>query len=436
MPRSKPAMDEILWSRTAPPPPESERPDGDAEADVLIVGAGLTGLRAAVTLAEAGTKVIVADAKTIGHGASGRSGGQCNPIWRQTPDELRTMFGAEQGERLISATLTAADDLFDDIRRLKIDCGAEQNGWLQTAHTRKAAKGLTRLGDAWRAVGGEIEPLDGDEAHRASGSKEYGFALRHAKGGFVHPLALTRGFASAAKEAGARLFSDCPAKSMERKDGKWHVDVPGGVIRAENVILATNAYTDTLWPGLKQTVLPMVSIALATRPLTREEQAAVLPGRVTLSDTRLAIYFCRYDADNRLIFGCIGSGDSAAMLGGYGRLRAGLRRVFPQIADIEVECSWAGRIAVTPELMPHLHEPAPGVLAGLGYSGRGIAMTSVMGRALARKLLTGENQGLPFPISPLKPGRWNSPLRHLIPFAAPAMATLDRAAVFRDRNFG
>lgn len=425
---------EIHWHRTAPPAPECVELQGDVSADVVIVGAGLTGLRTAITLAEAGTDTIVIDAERIGFGASGRSGGQCNPIWRATPDALREKFGNTQADRLIQTTLSAADDLFDDIRRYKIDCGAEQNGWVQAAHTAKAARGLEDLCTAWTREGAPITPLGRDETHAAVGSAAYDFALLHAKGGFVHPLALTRGFARTAQAAGAHLFELTPATGITRAGKRWQITSPKGRISAEQIVLTTNAYTDNLWPSLRQTILPMFSIALATAPLSTAQQQAVLPGRRTISDTRLAIYFARYDADNRLIFGCIGSSENAADWGGLGRLRRGLVHVFPALKGIDIECSWGGRIGVTDDMMPRLHAPAPGVLAGLGFSGRGIAMTSVMGRCLAQKILGGNNDDLPFPVSEITPMPLHALTSRTVPLMAPTLAIKDQTDVILDRT--
>ncbi|OAN92676.1 hypothetical protein A8B74_18045 [Sulfitobacter geojensis] len=393
----------------------------------------MTGLRAAITLAEAGVDVAVLDAEKIGFGSSGRSGGQCNPIWRATPDDLRAKFRAAQAERLINTTLSAADDLFDDIRRYNVECEAEQNGWVQAAHTRNAADGLKRLHAAWAGVGAEITVQSKAETHAAVGSDAYDFSLHHAKGGFVQPMALTRGYAKAAKAAGARLYEEAPAQKIKQTGSKWRIETPQGSVTAEKVILATNAYTDDLWPGLRQTMLPMYSISLATAPLTPEQQATVLPGRKTIADTRLAIYYARYDAGNRLIFGCVGSNDSARTLGGVGRLMNGLHTVFPQLKDIGIECTWAGRIGVTQDMMPRMFEPAPGVLAGVGFSGRGIAMTSVMGRSLARKVLGGHNDDLPFPVSTINPIPFHEISRRMVPLMAPSMSVKDRAGVVWDR---
>lgn len=423
----------IHWDRTAIPAPECSLLHGEIAADVVIVGAGLTGLRTAIGLAEAGTDVAVLDAEKIGFGASGRSGGQCNPIWRDTPEGLAKRYGAPQAERLVQTTLSAADDLFNDIRRFKIDCGAEQNGWVQAAHCARTATSMAALGESWRAVGADIEELHGEDVQTASGSPDYKFALKHAKGGFVQPLSLTRGYASTAQRLGARLFEQARVSGISRKEGKWHVQTESGKAIADRVVLTTNAYTDGVWPKLRQTMLPLVSICVATEPLTKQQQASVLPERVTISDSRLAIYFARYDADNRLIFGCVGSADNVGALGEHNRLRKGLRTVFPQIKDIGIECTWSGRIGVTPEMMPHLHEPEPGVLAGLGFSGRGIAMTSVMGRTLARKILGGANSELAFPVSPIKPMPLHWASCHFVPFIAPTMSTRDRLDELLDR---
>lgn len=426
--------EEIHWQTTAGAAPECLTLSGHVQVDVLVVGGGLTGCRTALGLAEAGTSVALVESKDIGWGASGRSGGQCNPIWRKTPEELITLLGPSHGETLIRTTLTAANDLFSDIRTYGVECDAMQAGWVQAAHTRKAARKMRDLGRAWGAAGADIAELEGDAVRAASGSPAYDFALRHAAGGHVHPLSLTRGYAKAAIVRGAQIFTNSAVTSLQRVNGKWQAKTAAGRITAENVVLTTNAYSTGLWPGLSKTFHPMVSISLATRPLTADQQASVLPGKVTISDARLTIYYARYDRDNRLIFGCIGSSETVDRFGGYRRLRNGLKTVFPQIADIPAERKWAGRIAVTPEMMPHMHEPAPGILAGLGFSGRGIAMTSVMGRALSAKLLGAATAELPFPIVPVTPIPFHGVTRRLLPLAAPAMTLKDRFDTLAQRD--
>ncbi len=418
--------DEVHWTVTASSEPTCQKLIGSVDVDVLVVGGGLTGCRTALGLADAGVSVALVDAKEIGWGSSGRSGGQCNPIWRQTPQQLEEMLGATHGKNLVRTTLRAADDLFSDIETFGVDCDPVQTGWIQAAHTKKASKNLGVLGKAWVAEGADIIEIEGDAVREASGSPAYSFALRHAAGGHVQPLSLTRGYACAAVARGARIFKDSPITGLDRNDRKWCAKSGQGEISAENVVLVTNAYSDGLWPGLSKTYHSLFSVVLATQPLSVEQQQAVLPGKVTISDTRLAIYYARYDRDGRLIFGCVASSENVNAFGGFGRLMRGLKTVFPQLADVPIERKWSGRIAVTPELMPHLHEPAPGVLAGLGFSGRGIAMSSVMGRALSAKLLGAASEDLPFPILPIKPIPFHAVTSRLIPLAAPAMTLKDK----------
>lgn len=394
--------------------------------DTLVIGGGLTGCRTALGLAESGMSVAVVDSHDIGWGASGRSGGQCNPIWRETPEQLIKRFGEAQAERLIKTTLNSADALFADIAKYKVNCDAVQAGWLQTAHSTPAKKSLETLAAAWSAAGADITPIEGDALKQATGSPEYNFGLRHAKGGHVQPLSLTRGYAKAAQALGAELFCHSPITSILKKDKKWRAESQFGAINAERIVLTTNAYSKSLLPGLQQSFLPMVSIAIATEPLSASLQASVLPGKVTFSDSRLAIYFARYDADGRLIFGCVGSNETVGTLGGHKRLREGLHTVFPQLKNTKIERTWAGRIAVTPEMMPHLHEPAPGLLAALGFSGRGIAMTSVMGRTLSAKILGAPDDTLAFPVTPIKKIPVHTVLKTVLPLSAPVLSLKDK----------
>ncbi|MFT6024856.1 MAG: glycine/D-amino acid oxidase-like deaminating enzyme [Ascidiaceihabitans sp.] len=421
-----PINGQIHWYSTAGAAPQCSVLKAEIEADFVVVGGGLTGTRTALGLAEQGAKVVLLEAREIGWGASGRSGGQCNPMWRATPDDLAQRLGDACAVRLVETTIDSADALFRDIEKYDVDCDPEQNGWVQAAHCGKAQTSLERLGEAWNKVGTNISFQDRAQTLSASGSPDYAFSLFHPNGGHVQPLSLTRGYARAAIKFGVQLFENSAVLGMARVGTKWKVSTANGAVTAPQVILTTNAYSDDLWPHLRETFYPLVSISLATAPLSDDLQKTVLPNAVTIADSRRAIYYSRYDRDRRLIFGCVGSTDNAATLGGIQRLKRGLRTVFPQLADQPIEATWAGRIAVTPETMPHLHEPDSGVLAGLGFSGRGIAMTSVMARTLVKKALGADDATLPFPVSPIKAIPFQSITRRLIPLAAPAMTLRDR----------
>lgn len=287
--------------------------------------------------------------------------------WRETPEELHLRLGNATASQLVKTTLNAANDLFTDIRHYGIDCDPVQNGWVQAAHTRKARSNLERIHAGWKEAVAGINILEGTEVESISGSPEYRFALMHRSGGHVQQLSLTLGYASAATARGATIYCGERVQELTHNHGSWNAVTSSGSVCAKQVVVTTNAYTNNgLWPKIQQTFFSLVSISLATAPLSKEQKATVLPNQVTISDTRLALYYARYDRDDRLIFGCVGSSDHVKTLGGHSRLRNGLHTVFPQLRNIDIKRTWAGRIAVTPEMMPHIHEPTQGVTAALG----------------------------------------------------------------------
>ena len=270
--------------------------------------------------------------------------------------------------------------------------------------------------------------MDGTAIRERTGSPAYLSGLLHPRGGHVQPLSMTRGFARAAEAAGARLHDRSAVEAIERAGGRWRVRTRGGSVDAERVVLATNAYTHALpgTLGVARSFLPMVSIIAATAPLPQSVRAEVLPGGITFADTRRAILYGRLDRDHRLVFGCAGSAERAESLGGLRRLLHGMRRTFPGLGDVPIEYRWGGRIAVTPDLMPHLHEPEPGLTAALGYSGRGIVNTSLMARTLVRRLLGADERELPFPVSTIATVPGHALLSRALPLLAPALALRDR----------
>lgn len=417
-----------LWAATANPLAAQPELEGGHRFDVAIVGAGFTGLRTAIELALAGVRVAVLEAMEVGYGASGRSGGQVNPILRMTPDEVSAEIGHRNGERLVAATLASGNDLFEDIRRFGIDCDPVQKGWLQVAHTAATMNSLERLQKAWNAAGGEISVLDRNECREWSGSADYVGGLFHPSAGHVQPLSLVRGFAQTALQHGAKIFEHSAVTAISRAaNNKWMVNTLRGSVIADKVVITTNAYTGDLWPKLKRTVMPLVSLQAATEPLSSAQRSQVLPREATIADTRRAIIYARYDRDGRLSIGCMGSyPDRPDALGGFSRLKSGTERIFPTLKGVEWQFKWGGRIVITPDFLPHLHEPAPGLLIGLGFNGRGVAMTSVMARALGAMLLGARDGDLPFPVSPIKAIPFHRILAAILPVATPLLAVADR----------
>jgi glycine/D-amino acid oxidase-like deaminating enzyme len=392
-----------FWNVTAAPGRQAPALCGDARFDAAVIGGGFTGLRAALALAEGGASVAVFEAGDVANGASGRSGGQVNPMLPVAqPDDLRRAVGPRHFERLAQVALASADDLFALVEKYGIDCEARQKGWIRANHCKAAEAVAMRNAKLWNTMGAGFEFIGPGEIARLTGARGYLSAVLSPRGGAVQPLALARGLAGAAMAAGAQVFARSAVTALRGDGSGWLLEVNGHSIHAEKVIVATNGYTDALVPGLKQSVLPLTSIQIATDPLPPERLEALCPEGHTISDTRRLIMYCRREPGGQFIYGGMGYRKPAGGIGGFGWLTHDAPRIFPSLRGVTWRYRWGGSIALTTDKVPHLHEPARGLLAGLGYNGRGVAMSLVMGRELARRALGTPMAELPFPESPVR----------------------------------
>jgi glycine/D-amino acid oxidase-like deaminating enzyme len=397
-----------LWADTATQLDPNPALEGDASCDVVVIGAGFTGLRAALQLAEAGSHVIVVDAGDVGWGASGRNGGQVNPMLPfNTPDKLMKLVGPQYFDRLTETSLNSADALFDLIKKYDIDCQARQNGWLRVDHCNQARKVSASNTEIWNRHGADMHLVEGEEVVRLSGSKSYQSGVVAPKGGAVQPLSLARGLARAALACGVIIHGQTPVTGLREAGKGWVVKTATGNVSAEWVVFATNGYTDGLCSGLAESVIPLVSIQIATDPLLPQQIDSILPEGHTISDTRRVIMYSRREPDGRLVFGSVGKFGADEQFGGFDWLVRDARRVFPQLGDfkrgeVNWQFRWGGQLAITEDRLPHFHEPRKGLIAGLGYNGRGVAMSHVMGLTLAQRVLGATPESLPFPSTAIK----------------------------------
>ena len=406
-----------LWEATAPAAPPTPPLGGRIAVDVVVVGAGFTGLSAAVHLAESGRSVAVLEAAEIGFGASGRNVGLVNAGMWLLPDELPRRLGATHGARLLQALGEAPGVVFELIARHAIECEAVRHG---TLHCAVGASGLASLRERaaqWQRHGAPVEMLDAAQTAARVGTSAYAGSLLDLRAGTIQPLAYVRGLARAALGAGASVHGASPVVSVEELGSRWRVRTrDGGEVDAAWVVVATNATAlpGGPWPELTSEIVRMPYFNLATAPLPAALRDTILPGREGAWDTRRVLSSFRLDAAGRLVFGSIGAlrGTGRAVHGGWGR-RA-LAKLFPQLGHVAFEHAWYGWIGMTADALPRLHRLGRNVVSFSGYNGRGIGPGTVFGRELAR-LVSGEaaSDELSLPLTDISPVAWK-PVREAL----------------------
>jgi glycine/D-amino acid oxidase-like deaminating enzyme len=392
-----------LWSVTAPAGPACTALTQARRTEALVIGAGYTGLSAALHLAEAGKDVVVLEAADIGARASGVNGGQVIPGVKHDPDALEAMLGPYAGGRMVETAATGPDLVFDLIARHAIQCEAQRAGWIQPATSESALEQLARRAEQWWRRGAAVELLARREVLQLTGSALYCGGLLDRRGGTLQPLAYVRGLAHALLRAGGHIFINTPALRLARMAGAWSVETAGGSVSAPLVIIATNAYTDALNEQLRRTIVPVPSFQVATAPIPAALRSTILPEGQAASDTWHLLRYFRLDASGRLVLGTRGTFAPAPAARHVLHHYRAVHEIYPQLQGIPFEYHWGGFVAMTRDHLPHLHELARGLLAGLGYNGRGVAMATVMGRLLARRALGASVGELGFPLSAVSP---------------------------------
>ncbi|RWG91184.1 FAD-dependent oxidoreductase [Mesorhizobium sp.] len=393
-----------IWQKPKTVPAFQPGLSGAGTLDAVIVGGGIMGLSTALHAARAGLSVQVLEAAAIGQGASGLNGGQVIPGLKYDPEWLIGHFGKERGAALVDFAASTADAVFDVIRDEKLAVPFTRNGWIQAAHTETALKAAAGRDRQWRARGADGKLLDQAEIAAMTGAKGYLGGWLDRRAGVIDPLSYTLELARIASVAGARIAERQQVVKLSSGAGLWRVSVQGGgELRAKSVVLATNAYTDGLLPGLAQTIVPLHSFQIATAPLPPELASTILPGGQAVSDSRRILVYYRKSADGRLVLG--GRGRMALPSGAsdWAHLERALIRLYPALAGLAIEKRWFGRVAMTPDHLPHLHEPEKGLLAVVGCQGRGVGLMSALGKRMANYLASGDLGQLPFPLSPIRP---------------------------------
>jgi glycine/D-amino acid oxidase-like deaminating enzyme len=316
------------------------------------------------------------------------------------PSELAIRLGDKPASELCVMLNEATSLVFDLIRRHDIDCDPVHCGYIQGAVGRRGRKFVQAWHDEWAALGAPVTMLSKADVCAQIGTDYYDAGVLDERGGNVQPLSYCRGLAEAAIEQGAHIHGASAVTAIERSGTAWQLSTAGGSVEAQHVLFATNGYTDELWRQLKANVVPVKSVIVATAPLADNVAANLLREKRHVSETlRVQTYYC-LDRDNRLVFGGRGDTFGAAEQTNGDPLRVRVSKMFPQLGEIDWQYCWGGYVAMTADHTPKLLQLGPGVYAGMGYNGRGVAMATLMGKLLSACVL---GQPTAMPITQSKP---------------------------------
>lgn len=387
-----------LWGQTAVTAPATAPLTHDFETEIAIIGAGFTGLRAALELRAQDRDVAILDAGEIGHGCSGRNGGQVNPGWKMDLHEIAEHYGREHAHSALELAKTAVPALSTLINSEGLKCEFIENGYVQGATGPRGLASINQRASQWVEHGIDAEILSAKAGQDLLGTDAYDGVMLHAQGGNLHPLSYARELGRVVLERGGAIFTGSQAKEIRQTAQGFTITTQDGHLRARKIILATNGYTDRLWDGLAQAVVPVASSLSATAPLPPPVADAILPGRHSVSETRRIQVYYRMTRDRRFVIGGRGATFGAAEEGSTREVCEIAERYFPALAGVEWTHDWAGTVAMTWDHAPKLMRLADGVYAGMGFNGRGVAMATAMGGQLARAVM---QQPTDLPLKPL-----------------------------------
>ncbi|MGF6177351.1 NAD(P)/FAD-dependent oxidoreductase [Ensifer sp. 4252] len=406
------------WHDTAPAFAGAAQGPVDGHYDVAVIGGGFTGLSAARQLARAGAKVVVLEAEKVGWGASGRNGGHLNNGLAHSYLAAKAELGRERAIALYKAFDDSVDTIEALISEEGIDCNFRRAGKVKLASKPQHFEAIARN---FEAVNAEVDPdtalLSAEDLKQEVGSPFFG-AMLSKKSAMLHMGRYVVGLAEAATRHGAMVFESAAVTEHRRGGGRHTLKTPRGSVTADAVLVATGAYTPSIFGYFRRRIIAVGSFIIATRPLTEAEVKATMPGnRTCVTSMNIGNYF-RLSPDNRLIFGGRARFSATSDQNSDGKsgaiLKASLAEIFPQLGNVEIDYCWGGLVDMTKDRFPRAGYQ-DGVWYAMGYSGHGAQLSTHLGMILADAILDRPDRnplkGLEWPAVPGHFGKpWFLPL--------------------------
>ncbi len=384
-------MQETSYYWASVPKREPRKPlSGAEQVDLAVVGAGLTGLSAALEAASAGLSVAVLESEYVGFGASGRNGGLLCPGFAVSPGD----FGLDQDSQagLWRLACDAVDLLHQRRQSLGIDCDWQPGYFMsagKTSHMRELADYHEELeGLGYRGT----QMVERAGVQDYVGSPVYKGGLFDPHGGHLHPLKYTLGLADAAEAQGATIFEGAPVQRIDADSAGHVVHTAQGQVRARHCFVANNAYASGLLPQQELYILPVATLIVCTEPLEPALAQVLTPSRACVDESYNILNYYHLTADNRMLFGGRSNYNGRIPADIAASVRPRMEHVFPQLKGAKIAHAWGGHVAITLERTPQVGRTQDGVLFAQGFSGQGLALSGQVGKVMAQAVL-GEQAG-------------------------------------------
>ncbi|MCK1641777.1 FAD-binding oxidoreductase [Bradyrhizobium sp. 157] len=386
-----------LWADTAESLPAFPKLAGEVKADVVIIGAGYTGLSAAHHIAKSGLSPVVLEANHPGWGASGRNGGVITAKFRLSFRDIDATHGRAMARRMYEIAHESVEMVDELVSELGIT-GARltRTGQVKAAHNEATLRAAIDEA-AWMTRemhDTEVRILDPHQMRDETGSQVFVGGILNPGSGGIHPLNYLRGLARGVAQRGVPVFQESPVLALRRDGDGVVAETPGGIVRARQAIIATNSYSDltSATARVQRTLVPFRSALIATEKLSPNLAGSLMPTGRTYTETKRMMRWFR-KVDDRVIFGGRGAFGKQDSESAFDALRKAMVGIFPELADIPLAFKWSGLVAMTLDSVPHVGRLDDRTLYSVGYNGAGVAMSSLMGRYLAA-LVHGEKVDL------------------------------------------
>lgn len=376
-----------LWEATADPARDCPVLSGEHQVDVVIIGAGYTGLSAAHHVAKSGLSPVVLEANRPGWGASGRNGGVITAKFRLSFREIDAVHGRAVAQRMYEIAHESTDVVEELVSEFGITSAAlTRTGQVKAAHNETTLRAAIDEARWMKREMGDVEVriLDKREVRDETGSDIFVGGVLNPGSGGIHPLNYLRGLVDGVARRGVPVFHESPVIKLRLENGGIVAETPQGAVRAKQAIIATNSYSDltSATVHMQRTLIPFRSAIIATDKLPRNLAGRLMPTGRTYTETKRMMRWFRM-VDNRVIFGGRGAFGKQDSQAAFDALRKAMVGIFPDLADVPLAYRWSGLVGMTLDSVPHIGRLDDRTLVSMGYNGAGVAMSSLMGRYLA-----------------------------------------------------